>query len=105
LWRRRKARPVIVGGELPESPAEPTGETGDPVGSLITQEELRALRECIDGLGERSRKMVTLYKTGFSLSAMRGMLGECRSTVQGWRKQALEQLRRCMAGKGFAEVG
>ncbi len=68
------------------------------------KEELAALRICIDGLRDRSRVVVGLHMAELSLSAMGTLLGEAKTTVQGWVRAAMDQLRRCLEQKGFKDI-
>ncbi len=99
VLRQRKAEPLTHGGELLEqaSAAALSAEEGP-----VRSEERAALQLCLDGLGERSRSVIGLFMADLSLQEMGAALHEAKSTVQGWLNAAFDQVRRCMAGKGFA---
>jgi RNA polymerase sigma-70 factor (ECF subfamily) len=98
MVRRRQARPGTDGGEMMDDLADDGPLVAEQAAS---NEEVNALLECEEGLGERSRKVVALFKTGSSLSKIGQALSRPKNTVQSWLNKALEQLRRCMEGKGF----
>lgn len=98
LLRRQKAPPLVShGGSLGQIANSRTGGA-DPA---TRREQIDALRACIAELGERSRTVVALSLTGFSLSEIGRALRKPKNTVQSWLEKAREQLRRCLAAKGF----
>lgn len=98
ILRRRRTQPVADGGEVLDESAD----GGTPVPEqAAASEAFVALHECEEGLAERSREVVALFKTGLSLNKIGLALGSPKTTVQSWLDKALEQLRRCMEGKGF----
>ncbi len=99
IKRERDARPERAAGEVPETAVGPSTA---PVERLGSEEEVDALRICVGQLGERKQTVVSLFSTGFSLSEIGKALQRPKNTVQYWLKNALEQLARCMAGKGLA---
>lgn len=100
LWRRRQPKSLLSSAMSAESEVGPSSAGPHETAS---KEELEALQICMDGLGERSRTVVALFMSGFSLSESGRVLGTAKTTVQSWLQSAFEQLCRCMAGKGFVE--
>jgi len=101
LLRREKARAKVGGAEPSEEPPdeEPGGRD-----RAAKEEELAALRGCIATLKkEKSRKWVELTKAGFSDAEIGRILHRSPNTILGWKKKALEHLRRCMEGRGFKD--
>jgi RNA polymerase sigma-70 factor (ECF subfamily) len=97
--RRQRNRPTLGNAEMLEQTADPSAPETNPV---ARREELDALRACIDELSERSRTVIALSVTGFSLNEIGRTLDRPKNTVQSWLEQARAQLRRCLAAKGFA---
>lgn len=98
---RRKVtriRPVDSEAMLDQA-ANPSPDRSRP---LVREEEVAALRACIDGLAEPFRGVVGLHLARFSLAEIGRMLGNPKTTVQDWLEKARGRLRRCMAEKGFA---
>lgn len=100
LLRSRKARPTVSGEGLLDRVA---GGHEEGPNRIARKEETEALRACLEGLSERIRTVVVLHALGFSLEKTGQALQAPKTTVQSWLEKALEQLRRCMTGKGFGE--
>ena len=102
LLRREKARAKVGGAEPPEElpGGKPDGET-----LVARQQELAALRECMETLqSKNSREIVALTMAEFSQAEIGRML-DCPATTIGDRlRRALEHLRPCMEGRGFKEA-
>jgi RNA polymerase sigma-70 factor (ECF subfamily) len=101
LRRRQNADRAVGGTALLHRVAVSGSEDEDLV---VREEELAALRACIEDLDDRSRLVLVLHMTGFSLSAISRLLHHPKSTVQDWLNKALVRLRDHMAAKGFAQA-
>ena len=99
LLRERKRQPPIASDD--EVLENVTSPSRPGIDALASQEEIEALEACKAGLSERSRTVVVLFPLGLSLSEIGEILRKPKTTVQAWLNKALEQLARCMAGKGF----
>jgi RNA polymerase sigma-70 factor (ECF subfamily) len=99
----RRREPKLVVGNAQWGRREAVSATNGASDSL-KGELLEALRACMEGLNERSRTVVALLMTGFSLSETGRALRRPKNTVQGWLRNALEQLHRCMIDKGFTQI-
>lgn len=100
LQRKEKQSRDVGDDRMLENVPAPSELATDP---LIQAEEIQALDECTDGLADRSLTVITLFSTGGSLSEIGRALHKPKNTVQGWLNKALEQLRRCLATKGFSQ--
>jgi len=99
--RRRRARlRTIVDDEQVERAADAGSIAAEP---QLGREALDALESCREELDERGRTVVCLYAIGYSLGESGRLLHKPKTTVQSWLKSALDQLRRCLAGKGLAD--
>lgn len=98
----RQRKHEMVQGEDELATMKPNA-AAHPSRGLVMSEALTALQRCMDGLGERSRTVVALYKCNFSLADMGRVLNRPKTTVQSWMDAALEQLQSCMRANGFGE--
>jgi RNA polymerase sigma-70 factor (ECF subfamily) len=98
VLRGQKADLVKRGGERL---AHACAAAASPAEAAVRQEEREALQVCLEGLTDRSRTLVALFASDFSLNEMSQALRVPKSTVQGWLHTAFAQLRRCMSDKGF----
>jgi RNA polymerase sigma-70 factor (ECF subfamily) len=91
----RRRRPVSI-EEAPE--ALEVAESGpDPLESAEQSEELRRLKECLDGLEPERREMVLLaYYTGLSRDELAQRFAHPVNTIKTWLHRSLAQLRKCL---------
>jgi len=89
-------RPGAEDGPPPYAEWPDTREFG-PVEQLIVEEELEALRKCIELLPERKRRLVVLHDiNGLTHAAIGETLGMPASTVGVTIHRARKELRRCV---------
>ncbi len=97
-FRRRSLPPTSSLQDISsdvESPPESRG--------MANQEEIEALGACMAALGREHRVVAALFQCGFTLAEMGALLGKPKSTCQGHLKEALRQLKRNMAARGFPQ--
>lgn len=88
-------------------PLEPGTETatdapGDNPGGVAEARRLgEAIRHCLSGLIESRRRAVGLHLEGHSAHEIAGLLGTERKNAENLIYRGLDDLRTCLAGKGF----
>jgi RNA polymerase sigma-70 factor (ECF subfamily) len=81
--------------ELPHAAPDPEREAaGRQIG--------RAIRACMDGLGDDRRLAVTLHLQGHSIAEASGYLGWPAKRIANLTYRGLGDLRRCLAAKGYS---
>lgn len=101
------ARAVTREGPAPEdeSALESHADARPTADELIEErDDLRALAECMDALDERQREVVELLYSAEPRTEREAVavLGVSKSYVNVLRRKALDQLARCLQGKGVA---
>jgi RNA polymerase sigma-70 factor (ECF subfamily) len=91
----RRRRPVSI-EDAPE--ALEVAETGaDPLDSAQQSDELRRLRQCLEGLEPERREMVLLaYYSGLSRDELAQRFAHPVNTIKVWLHRSLAQLRKCL---------
>jgi RNA polymerase sigma-70 factor (ECF subfamily) len=91
----RRRRPVSI-EEAPEA-LEVADSGADPFDSAQQSEELRRLKQCLDGLEPDRREMVLLaYYSGLSREELAQRFAAPVNTVKTWLHRSLAQLRKCL---------
>ena len=87
---------------LDEDPEDESDDDNDPidrgpVAETVRQEELGALRECLEGLQEVQRESVLLaYYEGYTHDELAKRMGKPLGTVKSWVRRGLLRLRECL---------
>ncbi len=75
----------------------------DPAVVAERRDELRSMRECLEGLSERDRTIIRLrYESGLSLAEIGERMAVSESRACQLHRRALDRLRRAMEGSGRA---
>jgi len=101
--RREVSAEVLIIADYADDPA------ADPATIAFQKERARALDECVRGLTEESRALLHRWRQldpeprpkGWKIAELARQLGEPKETVRGRLRRVLEQLRDCIAAKGF----
>jgi len=91
----RRRRPVSI-EETPEA-LDVADRGADPLESAQQSEELRRLKECLEGLEPERREMVLLaYYSGLSRDELAQRFSHPVNTIKTWLHRSLAQLRKCL---------
>ena len=91
----RRRRPVSI-EETPEA-LDVADRGPDPLESAQQSEELRRLKECLEGLEPERREMVLLaYYSGLSRDELAQRFSHSVNTIKTWLHRSLAQLRKCL---------
>ncbi len=91
----RRRRPVSI-EDAPEA-LEIEGTDPDPLTATQQSEELRRLKECLEGLEPERREMVLLaYYSGLSRDELAQRFAHPVNTIKTWLHRSLAQLRKCL---------
>lgn len=96
--RRARRRPEV---DLETAPERPAGSAG-PERTLASKELGAAVRDCLDGLHDMRRRVVTLHLLGHTPAEAATRLGFNPKKVYNLIHRGLEDLRACLKRKELA---
>ena len=83
---------------------DPAGADPDMSKQLHRKEALQALSDCLASVSAEDRWLLMGSATGFSQNDLAQMMGMSKSGIGSRLHNAREQVRRCMAGRGFTDI-